>query len=114
MTTRILDPTVQGALRPSRTIVWERDDGTLEPLTGATLTGTITNRGSDVTRAIAGTLTPTDDAANGEFLWEFAAGDVNEAGEFDVQFSAAFDPGPSPARTFVARWKVERYRTATA
>ena len=114
MTTRILDPTVQGALRPSRTIVWERDDGTPEPLTGATLTGTITNRGTDVTRAIAGTLTPTDNAAAGEFLWDFAAGDVSEAGEFDVQFSAAFSPGPSPARTFVARWKVERYRTASA
>jgi hypothetical protein len=86
----------------------------VEPLTGATLTGTITNRATDVTRNITGTLTPTDNAAAGEFRWDFAAGDVSDAGEFDVQFSAAFTPGPSPARTFFARWKVERYRTATA
>lgn len=112
MTTTALAPAVQGALRPSRIIIWERDDGTPEPLTGATLTGTITNRATDTTRAIAGTLTPTDNAAAGEFRWDYASGDVSEAGEFDVQFSAAFTPGPSPARTFVARWKVERYKVA--
>jgi len=105
---------VMGGLRPSQIVTWTRDDGTPEPLTGATLTGTITDRATDTTRAIAGTLTPTDNAAAGEFRWDYAAGDVAEAGEFDVQFSAAFTPGPSPARTFVARWKVERYRTATA
>lgn len=114
MATATLAAAVQGALRPSRTIIWERDDGTPEPLTGATLTGTITNRATEATRAIAGTLAPTDNSAAGEFLWTYAAGDVSEAGEFDVQFSAAFSPGPSPARTFVARWKVERYRTVTA
>jgi len=113
MTTPVLPPRVQGAQRPSQLIIWERDDGTVEPLTGATLTGTITNRSTDTTRAIAGTLTVTD-GASGEFRWDFAAGDVSDAGEFDVQFSAAFTPGPSPARTFFARWKVERYRTATA
>ena len=114
MTTPVLPPRVQGAQRPSQLIIWERDDGTVEPLTGATMTGTITNRATDVTRDITGTLTPTDNAAAGEFRWDFAAGDVSDAGEFDVQFSAAFTPGPSPARTFFARWKVERYRTATA
>ena len=114
MTTPVLPPRVQGAQRPSQLIIWERDDGTVEPLTGATMTGTITNRATDVTRNIAGTLTPTDNAAAGEFRWDFAAGDVSDAGEFIVQFDAAFSPGPSPARTFDARWKVERYRTATA
>ena len=114
MTTPVLPPRVQGAQRPSQLIIWERDDGTVEPLTGATMTGTITNRATDVTRNITGTLTPTDNAAAGEFRWDFAAGDVSEAGDFIVQFDAAFSPGPSPARTFDARWKVERYRTATA
>lgn len=103
---------VAGGLRPSQIVTWERSDGAPEPLTGATLTGTITNRATDTTRAIAGTLTVTDGAA-GEFRWDYAAGDVDTAGEYDVQFNAAFSPGPSPARTFVARWKVERYRAAT-
>ena len=112
MATAALPPRVQGALRPAQLIRWERDDGTADPLTGATLTGTITNRSTDTTRAIAGTLTVTD-GASGEFRWDYAAGDVDTAGEYDVQFSAAFLAGASPARTFVARWKVERYRTAT-
>lgn len=113
MTAATLPPRVQGALRPSQLIIWTRDDGDPEPLAGATLTGTITNRSNDATRAIVGTLTPTDNAAAGEFRWDYATGDVDTAGEYDVQFSAAFSPGPSPARTFVVRWKVERYRTAT-
>jgi len=113
MATAALPPRVQGALRPAQLIRWERDDGTAEPLTGATLTGTITNRATDTTRNIAGALAPTDNASVGEFRWDFAAGDVSDAGEFDVQFSAAFLAGASPARTFVARWKVNRYRTAT-
>lgn len=109
-----LPPRVQGALRPSQLIVWTRDDGTPEPLTGATMAGTITNRSSQVTRAIVGTLAPTANAAMGEFLWTFAAGDVSEAGEFIVQVEAVFSPGPTPARTFDAAWKVERYRTVSA
>ena len=113
MSTGMLPDRVKGGLRPSQSIQWQREDGTAENLTGATLTGTITNRATDTTRAIAGTLTVTDGAA-GEFRWDYAAGDVDTAGEYDVQFNAAFSPGPSPARTFVARWKVERYRTVTA
>lgn len=113
MATAALPPRVQGALRPAQLIRWERDDGTAEPLTGATLTGTITNRSTDTTRAIAGTLTVTD-GASGEFRWDYAAGDVDTAGEYDVQFSAAFGSGATPARTFVSRWTVERYRTVAA
>ena len=101
---------VQGGLRPAQIVTWTRDDDTPEPLTGATLTGTITDRATDTTRAIAGTLTVTDGAA-GEFRWDYVAGDVDTAGEYDVQFSAAFGSGQTPARTFVARWKVAEYRT---
>ena len=104
---------VQGGLRPSQLITWTREDGDAENLTGATLTGTITNRTTTVTRAIAGTLAVTD-ATAGVFRWDYAAGDVSDAGEFDVQFAAAFGSGQTPARTFVARWKVELYRTVTA
>jgi len=81
-------------------------------LTDATMTGTITNRATGVTRAIAGELTVTNGAA-GEFRWDYAAGDVSDKGEFDVQFDAAFDSPPSPARSYIARWIVHDYRAVT-
>lgn len=104
---------VKGGLRPSQIVTWTRSDGVAEPLTNATITGTITNRATGVTRAIAGTLTVTDDAA-GEFRWDYAAADVSEKGEFDVQFNAAFGSPPSPARSYIALWTVHDYRSVTA
>jgi hypothetical protein len=98
---------VRGGLRPSQIITWQRDDsGDVETLTGATLTGWIRDRSTGTTRAIAGALTVTDGAA-GEFRWDYAADDVAAAGQFDVQFSAAFLTGQTPARTYVARWEVK-------
>jgi hypothetical protein len=96
---------VKGGLRPSQIITWRRSDGDAESLVGATLTGVMRNRATDATRAIAGALTVTDGAA-GVFRWDYAAGDVAEAGEYDVQFNAAFAAGQTPARTFVTRWTV--------
>ena len=104
---------VEGGLRPSQIVTWTRDDGDPESLIDATITGTITDRATGTTRAIAGTLTVTDGTA-GQFRWDYAAGDVDMAGEYDVQFSAAFGSGQTPARTFVARWTVRDYRTVTA
>ena len=102
---------VKGGLRPSQLVTWTREDGDAEPLTGATITGTITDRATGTTRAIAGTLTVTDGAA-GVFRWDYAAGDVATAGHYDVQFSAAFATGQTPARTFVTRWQVADYRVS--
>ena len=104
---------VKGGLRPSQIVTWQQDSGAVLDITGATLTGTITNRSSSVTRAIAGTLNVTDGAA-GQFKWDYAAGDVADVGEFDVQFDAAFGSPPSPARSYIARWTVREYRTASA
>lgn len=96
---------VKGGVRPSQTITWLREAGGAEDLTGATLTGTLRNRATGETRTIAGALTVTD-GPGGVFRWDYAAGDVLEAGAFDVQFNAAFGSGASPARTFVGRWDV--------
>ncbi len=97
---------VMGALRPSQQITWTREGvNTPEPLTGATLTGKLRNCDTQVTRAIAGTLTVTD-GANGVFTWAYDAADVAEAGLFDVQFTAAFGTSPTPARTVTSRWEV--------
>ena len=97
---------VEGGVRPAQALTWKREDGSAEDLTGATLTGFIRNRSTGTTRAIAGPLTVTDGAA-GAFRWDYAAADVVEAGRFDVQFTAAFAAGLTPARTFVEQWTVE-------
>ncbi len=96
---------VKGGLRPSQSITWLREDGVAEDLTGATLSGALRNRATGATRAIAGALVVVNGSA-GALRWDYAAGDVAEAGNFDVQLTAAFATGQTPARTFVARWSV--------
>ena len=97
---------VAGATRPSQLITWQDADGNAEDLTGATLSGTIRNRRTGASRAVAGALSVTD-AAAGVFTWAYHADDVAEAGRFDVQFVAAFGTEPSPAKTFRSLWIVE-------
>lgn len=96
---------VAGATRPSQVITWQREDGNPEILTGATLTGKLYNKRTGVTQAIAGDLSVTD-AANGVFTWDYDAADVATAGEYSVQFTAAFGASPSPARTIETDWTV--------
>ena len=96
---------VAGATRPSQLITWSRADGNPETLTDATLSGRIRDRETGVTRAIAGTLT-TVDGAGGVFRWNYAPGDVATAGNYDVQFVAAFETGQTPAKTFASQWTV--------
>jgi hypothetical protein len=101
---------VQGGTRPSLLITWLQDGTTTpEVLTSATLTGTIGNAigGGGTVRAITGTLTVTSGAA-GIFRWDLSAADVASAGTFEVQFSAAFGSGQTPAKTFLTRWTVDR------
>ena len=86
-------------------ITWRREDGTAEDLTGAAITGKLRDRATGASRPIAGTLSVTD-GATGAFRWDFAAGDVATAGTFDVQFTAAFETGQTPARTFATQWTV--------
>ncbi len=97
---------VKGGRRPSQSVTWKRADGTAENLTGATITGQVRSTISQEARAITGTLSVLD-GANGVFVWDYSAADVAEAGQFDVQFTAAFAASPSPARTVKALWTVE-------
>ena len=97
---------VKGALRPAQLITWQREGGAAEDLTGATLTGWIHNRATGATRAIAGALTVTN-ATAGTFRWDYVSADVADAGNFDVQFNAAFGSGQTPARSFVDYWNVQ-------
>lgn len=102
---------VAGATRPSQVITWTRDDSTAENLTGATLTGTIKDSAGTV-RAITGTLSVTT-AASGIFTWDYSAADVASAGNFIVQFTAAFGSNPTPARTIKSQWTIHEAQTVT-
>lgn len=97
---------VQGARFPSM-LVTLHYKGTTTPvdISGDTITGFIENVG--VIRAITGTLTVTD-GPNGVFRWDLSAADVADAGRLWVQFVATFASGQTPAKTFVAEWKVGR------
>lgn len=97
---------VAGALRPSMSITWYREGTTTpETLTGATITGSMRRDGT--TRTITGTLTVTDGAA-GVFRWDFSAADVATPGTYEVQFSAAFGSGQTPAKTVITEWTIRR------
>lgn len=99
----MLADAVKGALRPSQQITWTDGDGNAVNLTGATLTGKIRNISTGASRSIAGSLvlvTP----ASGIFRWDYASADLVDAGRFEVQFSAAFGTGATPAKTLVEAW----------
>lgn len=103
---------VAGATRPVMTPTWYRKGTTTpEDLSAATLTGTITNRRTGVVRAIVGALAVTD-GPNGEFSWALDAADA-VAGEYVVQFNAAFGSSPTPARSFESEWLVTPYNEVT-
>lgn len=100
-----LEPLQQYSLWPSPLITWFLDGGGVATLTGATLGGRLKNRATGVERDIAGALTVTD-GAGGVFRWDLAAGDVAEAGKFDVQFTADFPSGQTPGLSHVTRLDV--------
>lgn len=96
---------VHGGKRPSPLLTWSDQDGDALDLTGATLSGTITDAAGN-SRAISGALTVVT-AASGIFRWDYSTADVATVGAFVVQFSASFGSNPTPARTFEEKWKVK-------
>jgi hypothetical protein len=87
-----LQTAVVGARHTGQQITWTRTDGTAQNLSGATLTGTIKDVTTGVVTSIAGALSIVT-AASGIFSWAYAAGDVDAAGEFEVQFKADYGGG---------------------
>lgn len=96
---------IQGATRPSQLITWKDQDGNVFDLTGATITARIKRERASSGAASDGTFTVTD-AANGVFRWDYSANDVAVSGHYEVQFNAAFGSNPTPAKTFISKWKV--------
>lgn len=95
---------VQAAKRPSQTITWTDEDGTAVDLTGGTITAKIRDHDFN-TRDSDGTFTITS-AAAGVFRWDYGSEDVEAAGAFQVQFSAAFGSGVTPLKSIVEPWRV--------
>lgn len=101
-----LSNAVRGARHTVQRITWADAEGDPQDLTGATLTGRIGNRSLNETRLIDGTLTITD-APNGVFTWAYGAVDVGTAGDYLVQFVAAYGDGKND-KTLIEPWRVER------
>ena len=84
-----LQNATEDAIHTAQTITWTRGDGTAQNLTGATITGTIRNARTGATQTIAGSLSLVT-PASGIFTWTYAAADVANAGEYQVQFAASY------------------------
>lgn len=95
---------VAGALSPGQRITWLQEDGNPFDLSNANLSGTLRDLNSGASRAIVGLLTVFD-GPTGVFDWAYDLQDVVE-GVYEIQFTAAFLTGVSPARTFVDTWRV--------
>lgn len=101
----MLTDAVQGATRPSATVIWGLDDNIVLDLTGATLSGRIRDLSTYGERDIAGALTVLD-APNGLFQWTYAPADVADAGKFRVQFTATYASASTVARSLAEQWQV--------
>ena len=94
---------VQGATHSGMQLTWQDKLKLPHDLTGATLTGRISSD-SGTGRGIMGVLNVTD-ALSGVFQWTFGTGDVDTAGQFEVQFIATYVDAKND-KTFPTRWEV--------
>jgi len=97
---------VDGALIPGQTITWTQIDGSVQDLRDATISGLLVDLRNGNTRAIAGTLVVAD-GENGIYTWSYDLTDV-VVGVYEVQFTATYPTGVSPAKTFVDSWRVTK------
>ena len=96
---------IQGARNTGAQITWTQDDGTIQDLTGATITGTIEDK-DGTSRSITGALalvTPS----SGIFSWSYSVSDVGTVGRFLVQFKANYGGGLYDL-SYPEVWVVER------
>lgn len=94
---------VQGARYVAQQITWSDGDGNAVDLTGATLTGWISDENGRSVE-VDGDLTVTT-PASGIFTWAYGATDVGQAGEFLVQFRAVYGGGLAD-KTLIQSWTV--------
>jgi hypothetical protein len=98
-----LQPAVKNDRHTGQSITWYAGS-TPKVLTGATITGTITDTTTGTSRAITGALSLSD-AANGVFTWAYSAADTGTVGVYDVQFTATYADQLSDS-SFTISWTV--------
>jgi len=100
-----LSDAIQGARHVGQTITWTQKNGSIQILTGATITARIISTSlSAVAFNSDGTFNVTN-GANGIFTWAYGAIDVAVAGEYEVQFKATFT---NYALTYALGWFVKK------
>jgi hypothetical protein len=98
-----LQNAVQNDGHTAQRITWSAGSA-VKDLTGATITGTITDVQTQTTRAITGTLALVT-AASGIFSWQYSAADTATVGAYTVQFTATYGDGLIDS-SFSASWEV--------
>ena len=102
--TVILNSAVRGAGHTGQIITFgRRNSSEVVDLTAATITGTIRDTVTNVTRAIAGTLSGS--GITGLITWTYGAGDIGTAGKYDVQFKATYGDATYEL-SYVTGWEV--------
>ena len=99
-----LNKAILGARHTGQRIRWKREDGSVQDLTGATISGQFEPAAGGAATAITGTLALVEGTKD-EFVWAYSAGDIDTAGEFKVQFKALFSDATYDL-TFEYAWEV--------
>lgn len=97
-----LSKAIQGARYTAQLITWQGQN-----LTGATLTGRISDQADGSTATVSGVLSIIN-PATGVFSWAYGASDVAAAGLYEVQFVASYGTPPNDLndKTLPAEWEV--------
>jgi len=98
-----LQNAVQSDQHTAQQITWYAGTA-VKNLTGATITGTITDANGAI-RAITGTLTLVT-PLSGVFSWAYSSVDTATAGSYQVQFTAAYASDSLADSTFLTSWVV--------
>lgn len=103
----LLEDAVVGGERPSQQFLWHRQDGQVEDLTDAVVRIVI-QRDNERPFFSDGTVMVTN-GAQGELRWIYGDNDLAVSGIHEVQMTAIFPEGLTPARTPPISWLVHPY-----
>ena len=96
---------VQNARHSGQTITWLKDNGAPVDLTGATITARIRSNASGTVEDSDGIFSLAS-ATDGQFSWAYGLYDVAVAGDYEVQFKAAYGDGKYDL-SYLQEWTVE-------
>ena len=99
----MLEASVQGSTANPPLITWDKSDGTVQNLTGYTITGRLYSIERRTSRAMTGTCSIID-ASTGVFQWNRTIADLADVGMFEVQFIGT--AAGVPNITYSSYWQV--------